>query len=129
MLSKFTLAGNQGRKFLHPSLIGKIGYSFNQELQDRPGQSYVWWENRNHWVGFRALLWSLEYVSWLYNDEDSSIIFEITPIYPGNFSDSTTSYDLWIKNYRSYCRSTIPLQTAKIWLDQIKKVRSIIDQA
>ncbi|MCL4415095.1 MAG: hypothetical protein M1365_00115 [Actinobacteria bacterium] len=61
--------------------------------------------------------------SWLYNDENGNIIFEITPFYPWHNVTQKThpekiSYKQWIKNYKPVVKTIIPKENLKQWIKQ-----------
>lgn len=52
------------------------------------------------------------YVTWLYNNHNKNIIFEITPAYPYFYCNKKTephymSYKTWIKSYKPYFKTII----------------------
>ena len=102
-----------------------------KNYKNKPGFVYDKLERRDHWVGYRSLLWSHEVATWLYNDENGSIILEITPIFPGDFYDEDkTSYNQWIQNYKPYLLRKLSKEVAQQWLDQadclLKKIEENI---
>lgn len=64
--------------------------------------------------------------SWLYNDHDNNIIFEITPFYPWHnvteekYKDFIT-YEKWIKDYKPTIKTKISKKNIKQWSKQIIK--------
>ena len=66
------------------------------------------------------------YNSWLYNDKEGNIVFEITPFYPWHDpsqekNSNFISYEKWIKNYKSILKVIVPLKNIKQWVQQAKK--------
>jgi len=119
---------------LDPSIQHDIGYLFNEECEDRPGLTYEKLEGRDHWVGFKYLLWGSEFAAWLYNKQNSDeIVFQITPLYPEVFApeeqvESITSYDEWITHYQSLFTAIIPKDIAHKWREEANKIVLQIEQ-
>lgn len=107
--------------YLDQSINADIGYLYNQELQNQPGLTYKKLDGRDYWVGLSYLLWNYEYATWLYNDNKGVITIEISPIYPGNFSEEAIDYNTWIKKYQPYAIKTINKSMAKNWLNIANK--------
>ena len=87
----------------------------------------------DYWVGDYYHLWAKKYVSWIYNNNDGDIIFEVTPFYPYSYCDPQTepnfiTYDQWIKTYQPYLIATFSKETAQEWLDQTKCIIKTIDE-
>jgi len=109
---------------LHPSIIQDIGYLYNQELQFKPGLVYEKYGDGDSWVGIKSLLWNDELATWLYNDINGDIIFHITPLYPGNWTDiqfdkkaNKKAYAEWIAHYKPFWTIKLSPVTAQAWLD------------
>lgn len=72
------------------------------------------------------------YNSWLYNDQDGNIVFEITPFYPwhdpaeGNHPNFVP-YEKWIKAYKPIIKTTISRTYLKQWTQQVKKWCKILE--
>ncbi len=125
--------------FLHKSISHDIGYLYNEYsncigiqdsiVKDTFAREIL--EGTSMWVGMRYYLWaSKDLVSWLYNDAEGNIIFEITPFYPYMYFDAKKEshyipYKSWIKNYKPYFIRKISKETAQQWLE---KVHHIIEQ-
>lgn len=139
-LEKFSFFLEQAltsKLLLHESITQDIGYLWNQELQDKPGLTYQYKEGIKKWVGIDNHLWStrskdtLKLASWLYNDNNKNIIFEITPTYPWylceenyarNKFQSYIPYEEWIKNYKPLLIRIIPREIAQQWLNQAQEI-------
>ena len=70
------------------------------------------------------------YTSWLYNDEQGNIIFEITPFYPWFYVTKKTHpekipYKEWIKNYKPAVKTIIPKENIKQWIKQADELARI----
>ena len=71
------------------------------------------------------------YNSWLYNDKDGNIIFEITPSYPWHYETKRTcpekiSYTKWLQNYKPTVITMIPKENIKQWIDQAKELEKTL---
>jgi hypothetical protein len=120
---------------LHKSITKDIGYLANEADQEKLGISYI-----NHlWVGRRYALFGgnlnekTYLYSWIYNDKDSNIIFEITPKYKWHFSEpkkgeSYIPYEEWIKTYKPFLIRKIPVEVACQWLDQATSILNKIEE-
>lgn len=120
---------------LHVSINLDIGflyneycdYIWNKDLKRNNKFAYVKVENQEQWVGMRYHLWEKDYISWIYNDKDGSIIFEATPLYP-YFScepedgQNYIPYDQWIQNYKPYLTRKIPKKVAQQWYKQAHNI-------
>jgi hypothetical protein len=123
---------------LHESIVKDIGYLENEHLQGRSGLVYIKLESRNYWVGSKNNLWSpclanSNLTTWIYNDVDDFIIFEVTLLYPYHFSDpaetgNVISYDQWIQGYKPYLIRRIPRTVAEQWLVQANKILQQIEK-
>jgi hypothetical protein len=123
---------------LHSSIQKDIGFLYNEQLQGKPGFIYEKLEKRNYWIGNQYNLWSPciakgNLTTWIYNDIDGSIIFEITPIYPDSSGNPERAakfipYEQWIKKYKSYLIRIIPRDVAQQWLDQCNAILKQIEE-
>ena len=126
---------------LHESIIEDIGYLYNQysdylwnkksKVQDNFGYSKL--DGRDTWVGNNYSLWDSDLASWIYNDTDASIVFEVTPVYPEDFfctkrKPQKVSYQEWIKGYAPYLIKKIPHNVAQQWLAQANDILKQIDE-
>lgn len=128
--------------FLHNSIKYDIGYSYNEySYYLCAGNSIIkdtffceMLENSSIWVGMRYYLWAgNDLVSWLYNDHEGAIIFEVTPFYPYMYPGAEEelnyiSYEKWIKNYKPYFIRTISRETAEEWLEKAHFIVEQIDK-
>ena len=65
--------------------------------------------------------------SWLYNNKEGNIIFEITPFYPWHnvtkkANPEKISYKKWIKDYKAVVKTIIPKENLKQWITQAEEV-------
>lgn len=114
---------------LHESITQDIGFLWNQWLnEDAINLVYITDHNNDtYWVGQKYELACHEYISWIYNDEQGNIIFEITPAYPLGCIDQEN--ELEVKNYQNWMKSYEPLvitiiseETALQWLKQAEAI-------
>lgn len=73
--------------------------------------------------------------SWLYNDEQSNIIFEITPRYPWNDEDENDvnhpdfiPYSEFLKNYQTTIIRTIEPKYLHQWLEQVNILEPLFEK-
>jgi len=126
----------EGQLKLHPSITQDLGYLANEEMQDKPGLSYRKFNGIDHWVGWDYFLWGtggdITLNTWLYNDENGAIVFEITPSYSSYIGIKKKdprylSYKDWIKNYKPCVVKKIPQDVAQQWLEQVEDISKRID--
>jgi hypothetical protein len=114
--------------------ITDIGYLYNEEIQNKSGLFYTQLEGRKFWIGRMYHLWTYKDITtWIYNDNDQNIIFEVTPIYPGNFSTSKKAaniilYNDWIKTYKPYFIGIIAKEIAEQWIEKASGIINQIDK-
>ena len=125
---------------LHPSIEKNIGYYWNQKLnEDSSNLFLIQGKEESYWVGSTYLLWTTDsrkknqrYATWLYNDTQGNIIFEVTPTYPDTFIDPEDPADLkayqeWMeKKYKPFFTRTIPRDVGIQWLDQANLILQTI---
>lgn len=68
--------------------------------------------------------------SWMYNNQNGDVIFEITPFYPFHHETKKThpgfvTYKKWIKDYKPTVITTIPKENLKQWIIQAKELEKI----
>ena len=129
---------------LHPSIKQNLGFMENQYCHQIPHVSsdFVKILSRTgeslYWVGSDYHVWSAYtttkpmVATWLYNDEQGNIIFEVTPLYRWSFfpdepeDPDFVTYEEFMQNYKPLWNRVIPRDIAIIWLEQmIKTFRSI----
>lgn len=126
---------------LHESITEDIGYVYNQYsdfLWNKKSKAsnnfgYTKLEGRDTWAGNNYHLWSSSLTSWIYNDIDGSIIFELTPMYPEDFyytkkKPQKIPYHEWIKGYAPYLIEKIPQSVAQRWLAQANDILEQISE-
>jgi hypothetical protein len=72
------------------------------------------------------------YNSWLYNDQEGNIWFEITPFYPWHHTNRRSypdkiSYKEWIKGYKSTLKVMVPQGNLIQWINQAKELKDEIN--
>jgi len=128
---------------LHDSIDKNIGYYWNQYLhEENPNLFFNLSDNKKEvksWIGSQYLLWTTDsskknkqYATWLYNDINGNIIFEVTPIYPEEYVDwddldEMQAYQEWMKTYEPFFTRIIPKDIAMQWLDQANFILKTID--
>ena len=125
---------------LHSSITQDIGYLFNQYSAYVCGENIeqsisLAYDEKNHtsyWPGNNYHLWSQDFISWIYNAPDKSIILEITPFYPYMYCEPEEEpdyipYHEWIKTYKPYLVQTIPREIAQQWLTQAEHIINTIE--
>lgn len=130
----------QNRLQLHDSIKEDIGFMYNQ-------YNYIFWsrgiirpegfvyetkEKSSWWVGEKYKLWLNNYASWIYNNVDGEIVFEITPFYPYLHGkrkqvENYISYKKWIKNYKPYLIKKITKEVAQKWCEWAIKIENHIN--
>lgn len=116
---------------LHKS-IPDIGYQyneycdflFNENSQVKRKFAYKKLENSNTWTGNSYELWAYDVISWIYNNLNGQIIFEITPIYADDFSEPKEKESLqeWLTHYKPVMTRIIPKHVAQQWLVQAQEI-------
>jgi hypothetical protein len=127
---------------LSESISCDLGYLWNEYLQnniDNVNYEYKVIENQKIWIGQEHLLWETagsikpKLNTWIYNDKQGNIIFEITPSYYWKFIDSLAdeqdyiTYEEFIKNYKPLLIEKISKETAKEWIKKIDELMKIIE--
>ena len=121
---------------LHESLTRNLGVLYNEYHQDQPGFFMVSSLDglSRYWVGANYIVWSTYnttkpmLTSWLYNDNEGNIIFEVTKNYkwstcPDDPEDPDfMSYGDFMKDYKPLIHRTIPRDIAVKWLKDVMKI-------
>lgn len=137
--SKLTLALSNELQ-LHSSIKKDIGYYWNQYLNEENPNLFFNNENENKsWIGDIYFLWATDsskknqqYATWLYNDAQGNIIFEVTQIYPNTYIDpqdpvEMQTYQEWMgKKYKPFFTRIIPKDLAIQWLAQADTILTTI---
>ena len=138
-INRFKKAINNNLK-LHESLIEDLGLMYNEYSQisfhDKSKFFMIASSNSkiNYWVGSQYEIWSTyadanPYVTtWLYNDDQGNIIFEVTPFYRWSMQEvelkdpEFITYEEFMKDYKPLIKRVIPREIAIEWFEQIMKV-------
>jgi hypothetical protein len=117
----------KGTHILDISIINDIGFEWNEYFANKKKSTKV---NQYHWVSNSHKGIRPYYSSWLYNNEQGNIIFEVTPFYPWFHNTKKTcpdkiSYKEWIKSYNPAVKTIIPNKNLKKWITQAKKLGKI----
>ena len=90
-----------------------------------------------YWVGGKHNLFDFAYAyqqeTWLYNDKEGKIWFELSPVYPWFFADSEEGetvipFRQWLKNFKPYVVRKISKETAKQWVKQLQDLLKVIEE-
>jgi len=124
----------------HKSIIRDIGYlyneySFNKSLEDKSIFVEIVANKKTFWVGYKYYIWSSclknsSFATWMYNNRDGFIIFEVTPLYVVYDEEESNyiAYEDWIKNYKPYLIRTLSRETAQQWLEKANYIVEQIDK-
>jgi len=149
------LAGNFFEKFinriksaihnqlpLHESITQNLGFMWNEDCQNdtkSPSERSIEISNRyeiilNYNIWFTYISKNPMFSTWLYNDKNGNIIFEVTKDYPWSFfpdepeNHDFVTYEEFMKDYQSTIQRVIPREIAIEWLDQaMKAYRCLFD--
>lgn len=136
---------------LHPSITRDIGYLENinfdhdnkqAEIAEERNEDY--WQPHTDlmytqdgdffsWVGNVYKIWGHDNLAtWIYNDSQGNIIFEITQRYPGLFAEDKRSihisFEEWMKTYKPFVVRIISPETAQQWIEQADKIITYIKE-
>ena len=127
---------------LHESITQNLGVMWNEKFQGKLGFIMIKASDGKsmYWVGLDYEMWAVfnninQYVTtWLYNDKDTNIIFEVTPFYKWSVQEREpedldfVTYEEFMKDYQRIIQRVIPREIAIAWLDQaMKAYRSLFD--
>ena len=110
-------------------------YYFHNGLGHVPEFKYEMTQgfSKPQWVGYKNAILSAmpsnALGTWLYNDDEGNIIFEIAPIYPWFSYDPKTEpvpegfipFEEFMKNYKPTLIRKIPVEVARKWAEQAKQ--------
>ena len=118
---------------LHASIEKDIGFLLNEELQYKPGLFQMKHADGEWWVGYQyCLSVGGKLGLWLYNDANGRIFFEATPVYPFSYRNSAkdkhyTPYNKWIRGYKPYFITEIPVNLVHQWLETAQSCLASIE--
>jgi hypothetical protein len=137
-LNSFLMQTLGGDFVLHASIVDDIGYLYNEYYQNKSKYIEVQVGRVITWVGYKYQLWQAYYrkkrfVTWMYNNVNGDIIFEITPFYPFLFCNPAQEpnyiiYEEWIKKYKPYFIKIISREIAQQWLVKSSSILEQIDK-
>lgn len=114
---------------LHPSMVANPGYLYNQWLNEENSNLFNITDQHNeiNWVGFKYQLTNHPYASWIYNNAQGDIIFEMTAVYPASLINENNpievqAYKKWMQNYKPFIHEIISKETAQQWLQQTTEI-------
>lgn len=140
VLAKQLSLGFENNLIMHESIIKNIGFYENQYRQKRYRKNLTYKTGSNggkYWIGSQYLLFSaygnVNQNSWLYNDNDGNIVFELTPIYPWFYSDpgpgeTFIKYSDWMKQYQPLLKRIIPKEVAQEWLVKLQELTAVVQK-
>lgn len=118
-----------GKNFLYKNIRKDLGFKFNQfhahALKKKEYQKVMdyYFQDNSH----KDIL--PYFSSWLYNDKNGNVIFEISPFYPW-FNEKNPqknpefiTYSDFIKNYKIMVKTIIPKENLKKWIPQALKLK------
>ena len=120
---------------LDSSIHENIGYFYNQDLHEisaeiRGNLKYEIFGALEFWVGQSYQLWAYRSASWLYNDKNGDIVFQITPLYfSENKNFDAQEYQEFMKNYAPILTKIIPKPTAEVWLHKAESILHEIEDS
>lgn len=109
-----------------PSIINIMGYMANEDIfllrRDISWEESVW-QDYNVWAHYHD--------TWLYNDADGNIIFELTPKYRGFYNGKslrTREFNTWMRIHcKPYYKTIIPRDIAIEWVNQAGVILKTIE--
>ena len=125
-----------GELQLHESIKDNLGFMWNENLQGKLGFFTVSTLDNSgkYWVGLDYEIWEAfgdknPHVStWLYNDNQGNIIFEVTKTYKWSTQKDDRNdpefmtYKKFMKDYQPLIHRVIPRDVAIQWLEDSMKV-------
>lgn len=126
------------KRYLHPSLTNDLGCLYNIDKFNFETDSTcdatefitTKLEKQDIWVGMQYLMWNDTYTTWLYNDSEGAIIFEIAPKYLEFYSgkDLTKSaFESWLQTYKPFYKTVLHEGAAQEWLGKSEQILVIIE--
>ena len=125
---------------LDESIIENLGLMYNEYFHDLPLKKpkFVMIPTSDgtsrYWIGYNYQIWSTykdanPYVNtWMYNDSEGNIIFEVTKFYKWSTQEDDLedpeyeTYEEFMKKFKPLIHRVIPRDVAIEWLDQSMKV-------
>lgn len=118
---------------LDESLNQDLGFMLNRWFKEKKFKFISVTKNGDtYWVGNNYQLASGKFASWIYNNIDGDIIFEITPVYSGIFIHENKppyrEYMKWRETYKPYFAGVISKKIARQWIDQSQNILNEIEK-
>lgn len=126
---------------IHESIGNDIGYAYNEYLAhiyaERKSMIDLVYRKKDgfeEWVGDDYKLWGHDVLtSWLYNNHQGAIVFEVTPICLALLDDCDNHikinvYEEWISDYKPFIIRTIPREVAEQWLKQAQELVTMLEK-
>lgn len=123
---------------LHSSINQDVGYLFNQYMYHRgqeknfSDESVIVYDSCDVWVGKVSQLWGNgNQTSWIYNDNNEQVVFEVTPVYYGDFSSddfNDQEFYEWMSKYKPIFVQKISKKTLQKWIKIADQLLRDIDQ-
>lgn len=117
----------EGKAMYDKSVSGDLGFLSNQYFE---GLLASFPEFEHYFMSNTYKQTGMAFQSWLYNDKDGNIFFEITPFYPWNDPDlrkdpRRVTYKKFMKDYKPVLETIIPKESIQQWIDQGKQLRKL----
>lgn len=124
---------------LDTSITKSLGYCWAQFSKNPHRKNLKCREDKEgdrYWVGGKHNLFDSSYQyqqeTWVYNDEQGNIFFELSPAYPWFFSEpqegeTFLKYSEWLKDYKPYVVRQISREVVEGWVQQLEEVLKIIE--
>ncbi len=122
----------QNNHQLNSYLTDNIGYYWNYALNQKYKHDQIFGDDYDILNNFN--IWSrYNQSTFLYNDHQGNVIFEITPLYPYTYAygkkKRTYGYFLkWMQSYKPTFKSVISKETVLKWIEQTQEILDIIDE-
>jgi len=125
---------------LHESLVQNLGFMVNEHSCKNAHSKcdFVMTTSASgentYWIGYKYEVWTTyayadPYVyTWMYNDKNGNIIFEVTPFYKWSMQEREPedldfiTYEEFMKNYKPLIHRVIPRDIAIEWLNESMKI-------
>jgi len=117
-----------GKMVLDKSITEDLGFEWNQFFKDNKkktaASTYLCWSNSHKQI-------RPYFSSWMYNDKEGNIIFEITPFYPWHGETKKSNpefitYKKFMKDYKPTIKTVIPKENIVKWIDQAQELKKTL---
>jgi len=118
----------QGEMVLDGNAAKNLGFEWNQYFEGKIKKTIV--GNYHCWSNDHKQIRPY-FSSWMYNDTDGNIIFEITPNYPWSNEKKKDnpgwiSYKKFMESYKPILKTMIPKERLQQWIPQAKKLKKML---